>query len=195
MKKIMLRDIKKVHCPHCGHVFLAPDIEDRATVKAMDVHCPKCGALVNPEGFIPRVLRFADDLLKAAGKLTLVVLMFGMMTGCAPKFLRDGVTPDEMSRATTATDLMSPAEILQAFRTDGVSDDAVADYFHASRYVIARLREGETMPTPSMEATLRGAYTNYLLLGKSFKWLARKCPTDQYYAFPNPLMEIDADNS
>ena len=191
----MLRDIKKVRCPHCGYVFGAPVIEDRATVKEMDIHCPKCGSLINPEGFIQRISRFAGDLLKAAGKLTLVVLMFGMMTGCAPKFLRDGVTPDEMSRATTATDLMSPAEILQAFRTDGVSDDAVADYFHASRYVIARLREGETMPTPSMEATLRGAYTNYLLLGKSFKWLARKCPTDQYYAFPNPLMEIDADNS
>ena len=191
----MLREVKRVTCPKCGHKFLAFVVEDKATAATQPVYCPKCGALVNPEGLILRILRVAEDMLKAAGKLTLVALMFGMMAGCAPKFLRDGVTPDEMSRATAATDLMSPAEILQAFRTDGVSDDAVADYFHASRYVIARLREGETVPTPSMEATLRGAYTNYLLLNKSWRWLARKCPTDQYYAFPNPLMEKDADNS
>ena len=189
MKKIMLRDIKKVRCPHCGHVFWAPNIEDHATVKAMDVHCPKCGALVKPEGLFLRILSVAEDLPKAAGKLTLVVLIFGMMTGCAPKFLQDGVTPDEMSAAIAVTDALSPAEILQAFRADGVSDDVVADYFHASRYVIARLRKGETVPTPSMEATLRGAYTNYLLLGKSWSRLSRQCPADQYFAFSNPLME------
>lgn len=189
----MLREVKRVTCPKCGHKFLAFVVEDKATAAPQPVHCPKCGAPVNPEGLILRILRFVEDLLKAAGKLTLVALMFGMMTGCAPKFLRDGVTPDEMSRATAVTDLMSPAEILQAFRTDGVSDDAVANYFHASRHVIARLRSGETVPTASMEATIRGAYTNYLLLGKSWKWLARGCPADQWYGFVNPMMEKDVE--
>lgn len=45
---LMIRGFKKVRCPHCGHLFMAADIEDNATVKSMDVHCPKCGSLVNP---------------------------------------------------------------------------------------------------------------------------------------------------
>ena len=185
----MLRSVKRVVCPKCGHKFLAFEIEDSATAGTFPVNCPKCGAVVNPVGFVQKIFRLAEKVMKSAGaKLVLVAAVFATAS-CTPGFLRDGATPEEMEAASAAVAAMSPAEILLAFQEDGVSDAAVAGYFHASRYVIARLRSGETVPTASMEATIRGAYTNYLLLGRSWRWLARGCPADQWYAFPDPLME------
>lgn len=43
----MLRRVKWVTCPHCGHKFMAADIEDNATVESMPVYCPKCGREVS----------------------------------------------------------------------------------------------------------------------------------------------------
>lgn len=42
----MLRDVKHVRCPNCGHRFLAWDVEDNASVKSMVVRCPNCGEIV-----------------------------------------------------------------------------------------------------------------------------------------------------
>ena len=42
----MLRGVTRVTCPHCGHKFLAMDIEDNATVSSLPGHCPKCGQIV-----------------------------------------------------------------------------------------------------------------------------------------------------
>lgn len=47
----MLRDVKRVMCPHCGHSFVAIDIEDNATVESMPIHCTRCGAELRMEGF------------------------------------------------------------------------------------------------------------------------------------------------
>lgn len=190
----MLRGFMTVRCPHCGHIFMAADIEDNATVRSMPVHCPECGTTIKLECFVQKLINLVGKVRKTGAKLTLVVLMYGMMMSCAPKFLRDGVTPDVMSAASAVTNSISPAEILLKFQADGVTEKAMAVFYNASRHVIARLRDGETIPTVSMEATIRGSYTNYLLLGKSWKWLACKCPTDQWYAFPNPLMEKDVEN-
>ena len=38
----MLRGFVNVRCPHCGHSFKAPDIEQNATVFSMPVTCPSC---------------------------------------------------------------------------------------------------------------------------------------------------------
>ncbi len=43
----MLRSITRITCPHCGHKFLAADIENNATAESMPVHCPKCGRKVS----------------------------------------------------------------------------------------------------------------------------------------------------
>ena len=43
----MLRRVKWVTCPHCGHKFLAADIEVLATAETMPVYCPKCGQEVS----------------------------------------------------------------------------------------------------------------------------------------------------
>ena len=42
----MLRGVKRVSCPHCGHRFMAFDIEDKASINAMATHCQKCGKIV-----------------------------------------------------------------------------------------------------------------------------------------------------
>lgn len=43
----MLRGITRITCPHCGHKFLATDIEVLSTAETMPVHCPKCGREVS----------------------------------------------------------------------------------------------------------------------------------------------------
>ena len=44
----MIRGYHKVTCPHCGHSFIAFDIEDNATVSSMPVTCPKCKRIIVP---------------------------------------------------------------------------------------------------------------------------------------------------
>lgn len=45
----MLRGFIRITCPHCGHTFTAPDIEDNATVFSAPVNCPKCGKTFRPK--------------------------------------------------------------------------------------------------------------------------------------------------
>jgi len=45
----MLRGFIKTTCPHCGHTFSAPDIEDNAKVHSKPVNCPKCGKNFRPK--------------------------------------------------------------------------------------------------------------------------------------------------
>ena len=61
---LMIRGFKKVQCPHCGHVFVAADIEDGATVKSMEIYCPKCGGKVDvyPKGLLGILDRIIDWL-------------------------------------------------------------------------------------------------------------------------------------
>ncbi len=39
----MLRGYRTFKCPKCGHKFVGPDMELRATVDTMPLSCPKCG--------------------------------------------------------------------------------------------------------------------------------------------------------
>lgn len=45
----MLRGFIRTTCPHCGHTFTAPDIEDNATVFSAPVKCPNCGKTFRPK--------------------------------------------------------------------------------------------------------------------------------------------------
>ena len=70
----MIRGFKKVRCPHCGHIFLAADIEDGATVKSMDVHCPNCGGKVNVYseglmGILDRIIDWLNPKRKKEGRI------------------------------------------------------------------------------------------------------------------------------
>ena len=92
---------------------------------------------------------------------------------------------------------MNVPELLSAFRTAGLDDSDLGSLLHASKFTVTRLRMHETDPTASMEASIRGLYTDYQLLGRS-KMLLRmrygRHGTDQYYAFPNPLQEQAREN-
>lgn len=42
-KRKMIREIVKMKCDGCGHVFEAPVMELNATSESVAVPCPKCG--------------------------------------------------------------------------------------------------------------------------------------------------------
>ena len=52
----MLRGFIKVKCPHCGRVFIAPDMEDNAAVHSAPIHCPWCGMVFRPDKALFSVL-------------------------------------------------------------------------------------------------------------------------------------------
>ena len=64
----MLRNVKRVRCPHCRHVFLAFDIEDNASMNSMITHCPKCHKSVRINwnrmlGLLPDILRKIESTI------------------------------------------------------------------------------------------------------------------------------------
>lgn len=107
--------------------------------------------------------------------------------------LREPVSAEEMRAVLSETSGMSSSEALQAFEQAGVSETLLAKVLDCSRFTLRRLRDGESSPTPSMDATILGLYSNYLLLKKSN--LLFRCRFlsgyDQFYCFPNPLQEED----
>ena len=52
----MLREVKHVTCPCCGHRFLAFIAEDKATEKTAPVTCPACKTRLLPDSLIVVVL-------------------------------------------------------------------------------------------------------------------------------------------
>lgn len=105
--------------------------------------------------------------------------------------LREPVSAEEMRAVLSETSGMSSSEALQAFEQAGVSETLLAKVLDCSRFTLRRLRDGESSPTPSMDATILGLYSNYLLLKKSnFLFRCRfHSGYDQFYCFPNPLQE------
>ncbi len=108
--------------------------------------------------------------------------------------LNDPVSAEEMSAVLSETSGMSSSEALQAFEQAGISETLLAKILDCSRFTLRRLRGGESSPTPSMDATILGLYSNYLLLKKSnFLFRCRfHSGYDQFYCFPNPLQEEEA---
>lgn len=106
--------------------------------------------------------------------------------------LSHSYSSEQMHGANTTVAVMSVPDILSAFRSKGVDDVRLASILKSSRFTLRRLRSGESSPSPSMEASIRGLYTDYLLLGESnllFRCRYGRNGMDQYYAFHNPLQE------
>lgn len=88
-------------------------------------------------------------------------------------------------------EIQDTIDALHAFEQSGISETLLARILDCSRFTIRRLRDGETLPTPSMDATILGLYSNYLLL-KMSKLLFRLRVLkgyDQFYCFPIPVQE------
>lgn len=62
----MLRGVKRVTCPKCGHKFLAFDMEDNGTIASTPVRCPKCGKIVKIDwsGLLDFLSQVAEKLVK-----------------------------------------------------------------------------------------------------------------------------------
>ena len=121
---------------------------------------------------------------------SLVVLMLGMSVWIIVSLNRS-YSASEMREAHSEISGMSASDALQAFEQSGISAGLLAKVMGCSRFTIRRLRSGESVPTPAMDATILGLYSNYLLLGKS-KLLFR-CRFfsgyDPFYCYPDPLRE------
>ena len=121
---------------------------------------------------------------------SLVVLMLGMSVWIVVSLNRS-YSASEMREVRSEMAGMSASEALQSFEQGGISEGLLAKVLGCSRFTIRRLRTGESAPTPAMDATILGLYSNYLLLGKS-KLLFR-CRFfsgyDPYYCYPDPLRE------
>lgn len=107
--------------------------------------------------------------------------------------LHRGYSSEEVREAKHAVSAMSVAEILSAFQEDGLSEERISRILGSSRFTLRRLKTDESHPTPSMEASIRGLYTDWLLLGGSnllFHLRYGRQGFDQWYAFPNPLHEM-----
>lgn len=116
-------------------------------------------------------------------------LTLGAVTGIG-LLLNRPFSSDEMHKVLTETSSMTASEALQAFHRDGISDTLLARTLNSSRHTIRRLRKGGN-PVPSMEATILGLYSNYLLMGRPrFILCYSFSKYDQWYAFRNPLQEL-----
>ena len=127
-------------------------------------------------------------------KLLFISLLIALSLGAgvwATIRLREPVSAEEMRAVLSETSVMSSSEALQAFEQAGISETLLAKVLDCSRFTLRRLRGGASSPTPSMDATILGLYSNYLLLKKSnvlFR-LRFRSGYDQFYCFPNPLQE------
>lgn len=108
--------------------------------------------------------------------------------------LNEPVSAEEMSAVLSETSGMTSAEALLAFEQAGIAMPLLAKVLDCSRFTLRRLRDGESSPTPSMDATILGLYSNYLLQKKSN--LLFRCRFhsgyDQFYCFPNPIQEEES---
>ena len=105
-------------------------------------------------------------------------------------FLNRPFSSEEMHEVLSETSNMSASEALQAFHREGISDSLLARTLISSRHTIRRLRN-DGNPSPSMEATILGLYSNYLLMGRPrFVICYSFSKYDQWYAFRNPLQEL-----
>lgn len=100
-------------------------------------------------------------------------------------------TSVEIAKAMSVTESKTTAGILEALYKKGLGDRALAHILGASPFTVRRIRSGDSAPTPSFDAAIRGLYSDYLLLDSKLlfevKYTFRQ--QDQFYAFMNPIQE------
>lgn len=162
------------HCPSCNR-FVAR--EARVIIKDIPDTCPECGSTLSFD-HAEHHHRFSDGKRERDGKRRRLILRGAILAGIllltatisASLYFRARLnrssTADEVRSALEETAGMNVPEILSAFRAAGFNDSDLGSMFNASRYTVTRLRTNETEPTASMEAGIRGFYTDYQLLGR-----------------------------
>ena len=188
------------HCEKCHHILTRPVKVHLDDANLAPCECPEChDGAVHFERLAVDHRREGKTGRKAlawvfAAILLLVVLFAGACL-YANLRLHRGYTPEKVSAAMKTTNPLSSADILTAFREEGFRDESLSKILGASRFTLRRIENGESRPTPAMEASIKGLYTDFLLLDKSrflFALRYRRGGMDLSYAFVNPLQEEPA---
>lgn len=178
-------------CPKCHH-YHARDA--RVLIEEMaDEHCPECGSQLEFQTVVHRHPAFRGKgsryFLFAIG--ILLVLCIGMAAFVSIR-LHQSPSGETIISAKKVTERMTIPEIINAFHEEGIKEELLASILHSSPFTFRRFLSGESVPTPSMEETIRGLYEDYLVLRRNkllFFCRYRKNGADQFYCFPNPLQE------
>ena len=155
----MLRGIQKVRCPHCGHAFMASDVEDNATAKSMPVHCPKCGQEVSLNQLRDLVVRLLQ------GTMAFIVIL------CSSCSRYEDAHWDQMMKARQEVQQQECTALLQEL-VDASKGNlaAVARMTTISPQVIHRLIEGTSSPSKVTEIAVRAVAEDFYFYKKRF-WL------------------------
>jgi len=201
----MLRGAKRVTCPHCGHSFVAFDIEDNATVESMPVHCPRCGAEVRMDGF----LGFLSRLFGLARKSSAMILVFITAIPLASCDRYQDWPCNEVRMKTAraeveATDCIALLQELVDASKGNVA--AVTRMTCLTPQMINRLLDGTSKPTRLTELSVRAVAWDFyfykkrfwvLDLCKDWKWRKPSCwlmnlpyVADPFLNYPDPRAEI-----
>lgn len=111
---------------------------------------------------------------------------------CAEIRIHRDYNVDEVSVAMASTSSKSTPEILAAFSEAGIRETLLSEILRASPFTLRRISEGKSTATASMDAAIRGLYTDFGLLNNSRVLFFLKYSTqsvDQWYAYQNPLQE------
>lgn len=169
----MIRGFKKVRCPHCGHIFLAADIEDNATVAGMPVHCPKCGNVVETTG-IRGLLSWLLGLIRKSGIMLLFAVATIPLMSC-DRYQDWPCNEERMQVARAEVDATDSVVLLQEL-VDASKGNlaAVTRMTCLTPEVIQRMLEGYSIPTRVAEIGIRAVAWDFYFYKKRF-WVLDLC--------------------
>ncbi len=201
----MLRGAKRVTCPHCGHSFMAFDIEDNATVESMPVHCPRCGNVVRTDsilGFLSRLF----GLARKSRALILVLIAMISLTSCDR--YQDWSCNEERMKAARADVEATDCVVLLRELVDASKGNiaAVTRMTCLTPQMINRLLDGTSTPTHLTELSVRAVAWDFYFYKKRF-WVLDLCKdwkwrkpsywlmnlpyvADPFLNYPDPRAEI-----
>lgn len=186
--------------PACESLFHYASAHAIIDTSELPVKCEKCGGRIRWETGMHR--HDVESIKKKSGidkvkviAWSITILLILALTGAIviPNVLvHREYTDEEMTVAVREMAGMSIAEILTQLNRD----KDVAKMLGVSPYVIQRLRIRTTTATPALACSVRGIFCQYLLNKRS--WLltrmqigVKRGASDLYYAFPDPLCEIE----
>lgn len=165
----MLRGVKRMTCPHCGHSFVAFDIEDNATVKAMSIHCPRCGAKVRTDG----ILGLLSRLLGLARKSSVMIPVFIAMIPLAScdRYEDWPRNEERMKIARAEVQNTDSIDLLQELVNASKGNiAAVTRMTCLTPQMISRVLDGTSKPTRLTELSIRAVAEDFYFYRKRF-WI------------------------
>lgn len=169
----MLRGFKKVRCLRCGHIFLAADIEDNATVAEMPVHCPKCGNVVKTSGIVGFLSRLFGLGRKSIAMLFIAIAMVSLASCDHYQDWPCNEARMKMARAEIQ-DQDCVALLRELMDASNGNVAAVTRMTCLTPEVISRLLEGHSRPTKITDIAVKAVAEDFYFYKKRF-WVLDLC--------------------